>query len=363
MHAFLKGGKLTAGSSGSSEKASSSSSVGAPKESKKRPVPWVEKYRPRTVDDVVEQAEVVKVLKQCLSGADLPNLLLYGPPGTGKTSTILAAAHQLFGDMFRDRVLELNASDDRGINVVRTKIKNFAQLTASAVRPDGKPCPPFKIIILDEADAMTTAAQAALRRTMELQSRTTRFCLICNYVSKIIEPITSRCTKFRFKSIKEEKIIERLQYITDNEKVKVDGGALKAVMQVSGGDMRRAITILQSCYRLKGNNHEITKEDIYEISGVVPEKYLQELVSVCKSGDYSKLDNFATDFQYEAYSVAQFFEQLNEFIVFHDGLSDVQKAAILEKLGESSFRLNAGGSEYIQLMDFGAQTILALQRH
>lgn len=359
MHAFLKGGRAAAPSS---DKPSTSSADG-PKESKKRPVPWVEKYRPRTVDDVVEQSEVVQVLKQSLSGADLPNLLLYGPPGTGKTSTILAAARQLFGDMFKDRVLELNASDDRGINVVRTKIKTFAQLQASSLRPDGKPCPPFKIIILDEADAMTNAAQAALRRTMESQSRSTRFCLICNYVSKIIEPITSRCTKFRFKPIKEQKVIERLEHISAAEKVKVGDSGLKAVMQVSGGDMRRAITILQSCYRLKGSDHPITKEDIYEISGVVPEPFLEELISVCKTGDYTRLDKFATNFQYEAYSVAQFFEQLNEFIVFHEGLSDTQKATVLEKLGESAFRLNAGGSEYIQLMDFGAQMIIALQRH
>ncbi|XP_015517332.1 replication factor C subunit 4 [Neodiprion virginianus] len=345
MHGFLKRGKL-----GPSDRKPTSSS--SSKDKRKGPSPpWVEKYRPKTVEDVVEQGEVVKVLQQCLVGGDFPNLLFYGPPGTGKTSTILAAARQLFGDMYKDRILELNASDERGIQVIRDKVKTFAQLTASGTRPDGKPCPPYKIIILDEADSMTNAAQAALRRTMERESRSTRFCLICNYVSRIIEPLTSRCTKFRFKPLGQEKIIERLELICNMENLKADKAVLMKVVDASGGDMRRAITCLQSVSRLKGKGAEFAIDDVLEVTGVIPDKWLDEMIEMCQSKDYNKVEMFIDNYMMEAYAVSQVIEQLNDKIVYSTELSDKQKAIIGEKLAECSYRLLEGGSEYMQLID------------
>ncbi|XP_045475757.1 replication factor C subunit 4 [Harmonia axyridis] len=347
MQSFLKSGKL--GNSNIDKGASTSKT-----QKKSKLVPWVEKYRPETVNDVVEQNEVVAVLEQCISGADLPNLLFYGPPGTGKTSTILAAARQLFGDIYRERILELNASDERGIQVIRDKVKSFSQLTASASRKDGKPCPPFKIVILDEADSMTHAAQAALRRTIEKETKTTRFCLICNYVSRIIEPLTSRCSKFRFKPLNETKIHERLRLICDKESINCDDVAMKTLVETSGGDMRRAITCLQSCAKLQGTDTPISTETVLEVTGVVPQKWLTEFVEVCKKKNYMDAVDFIKKFGYEAYSASQFLEQFNVFLVKSECFSDEQKSIIGEKLGSINYYVQDGGSEYIQLCSLAA---------
>ncbi|KAG9351171.1 hypothetical protein JZ751_025061 [Albula glossodonta] len=322
MQAFLKGAATQ-----SAKPQKDKPAAGTCGEKKPKPVPWVEKYRPKCVDEVAFQEEVVAVLKKSLEGADLPNLLFYGPPGTGKTSTILAAARELYGpELYRQRVLELNASDERGIQVIREKVKTFAQLTVAGKRADGKPCPPFKIIILDEADSMTNAAQAALRRTMEKESRTTRFCLICNYVSRIIEPLTSRCSKFRFKPLDDKIQEERLLEICEKENLKYSKEAISALVKVSEGDLRKAITFLQSAARLNGEK-EITENIVTEIAGVVPSKMINSLLQTCYNSTFDKLE-----------------------IAIKEKLNDCQKSAITEKIAEVDKCLADGADEYLQMM-------------
>jgi len=325
------------------------------------PVPWVEKYRPRTVTDVAYQDQVVDVLKKSLTGSDLPNLLFYGPPGTGKTSTILAAARDLFGDIYKDRILELNASDERGIAVVRDKVKNFAQQTASGTRSDGTKCPPFKIIILDEADSMTKDAQSALRRTMEKCSRSTKFCLICNYVSRIIEPITSRCSKFRFKPIAKDILVKRIEMICEKESVKISDASVEAVITTSEGDLRKAITTLQSCARLKVDG-EVEKEDIYEITGVIPQRYIEGLLEVCQLNSYERLQQFVDDLICEGFSGHQLINQLHDEVVTSSNLTDVNKGEICEKLAQAESCLLEGADEYLQMMSVATYMMKVLNR-
>lgn len=323
-----------------------------PKQAAKKPthIPWVEKYRPKTVDDVAHQDEVVSVLKKSLQGADLPNLLFYGPPGTGKTSTILALARELFGDMYKSRILELNASDERGIQVVREKIKSFSQLTANATGPDGKPCPPFKIIILDEADSMTASAQAALRRTMEKETKTTRFCLICNYISRIIDPLTSRCSKFRFKPLPKDVLIQRLRSICTAEGVQCDDEVLNFLMDACEGDMRRAITLFQSVSRLKCGE-PLSSQDVAEVAGIIPKSRVDDLLASCASNSYEKLSTTVEDLVLEGFAASQLFNQLHDAIVLSSKYDDKQKSAIAEKLAICDHRLLEGADEFLQIMD------------
>lgn len=233
---------------------------------------WVEKYRPRSVSDVAHQTQVVHTLQKSVKASagrgDLPHLLFYGPPGTGKTSTALALCRDLFGAGARGRVLELNASDERGIKVVRDKIKTFAQ---GAVPTSGVgTAPPFKVIVLDEADAITVDAQTALRRTMEAHSRVTRFILICNYVSRIIGPLTSRCAKFRFAPLPAAAVTAQLRMVATAEHVPVPDPVLQALVHSSEGDLRKAINTLQAAHRMVPPGTQLTHEDVSAAACLVP---------------------------------------------------------------------------------------------
>jgi replication factor C subunit 2/4 len=212
--------------------------------------------------------------------------MFYGPPGTGKTSTILALSKELFGhEFFKQRVTELNASDERGIAVVREKIKKFAQRKI-ARHPDGRTdIPPIQICILDEADSMTGDAQAALRRIIEQFSSTTRFCIICNYISKIIDPLASRCVKFRFSPISKEAQMERLKLICEREGVEVAGDdVFNALIDISQGDLRRSINMLQTASAFKAKN--LTAKDIESISGVIPDDVIRKIDKVLVSSTH-----------------------------------------------------------------------------
>ncbi|KAK9370451.1 P-loop containing nucleoside triphosphate hydrolase protein [Lipomyces kononenkoae] len=345
-----------------------------------RQVPWVEKYRPESLDDVSSQDHAVSVLKRTLESANLPHMLFYGPPGTGKTSTILALAKQLYGpDLIRSRVLELNASDERGIAIVREKVKNFARAAVSTPTAQMKknyPCPPYKLIILDEADSMTQDAQAALRRTMETYSRITRFCLICNYVTRIIEPLSSRCSKFRFKPLDTGDAVSRLQDICEKEAVKYEDGVMLSLLQASDGDLRKAITLLQSAAKLHGattaaatqsadtddsemqvdtaTTEVVTVRSIEEISGRVPHDIIKRLIEAAsnQAGDrFARLQSAVEDVILDGWSAAQLLAQIHDELVMADDLGASAKNKIVAAVSEIDKRLLDGASEHLSVLD------------
>ncbi|KAK3617055.1 Subunit of heteropentameric Replication factor C (RF-C) [Elasticomyces elasticus] len=367
--------------------------------------PWVEKYRPKSLDDVTAQDHTVTVLRRTLQSANLPHMLFYGPPGTGKTSTVLALAKQLYGpELFKTRVLELNASDERGISIVREKVKDFArmQLSNPPAGPAGVeyrkkyPCPPYKIIVLDEADSMTQDAQSALRRTMETYSKITRFCLICNYVTRIIDPLASRCSKFRFKSLDEGNAGRRLEDIARLEHVKLEDGVVDTLLRCSEGDLRKAITFLQSAARLVGalgdapapadkkrkrgkiadddededamdvdqpatsSGAPVTVRNIEDIAGVIPNATIDNLVSAMQPSSkgtmYGRVAKSVEDLVAEGWSATQIVTQLYEQVVIVDQVAgDWQKSRIVLCFSDVDKRLVDGSDEHLTILDLCLQ--------
>lgn len=316
-------------------------------------IPWVEKYRPFLLDDIMYQDEVKCMLKNTINTGNLQHLLFYGPPGTGKTSTILALARELFGPYnFKDRTIELNASDERGINIVRNKIGRIAKTKNSNPDPN-YPSPPFKIIILDEADAMTTEAQSALRKTMETYSSITRFCFICNYINNIIEPITSRCIKFRFKPLNKISMMKKLSAISKSEKITIDNKCLEKIIDISEGDMRKSITLLQNSIYTFMQHNKITEEDIIEISNILPNKYIKKIEDVCilnKTDNIDDIIELTQNIIRSGYPILNIIKVINMTVIRTKNLKDSHKSEICILMSSCEKNLIEGADEYIQLL-------------
>jgi len=312
-------------------------------------LPWVEKYRPERIEDVAQQDEVVSALKTSLATGELPNLMFYGPPGTGKTTVAMALVKQFFGKDWRVRVKEMNASDDRGIHAIREKVKTFAQMaigTTEAGLANSKA--KFRVIILDEADSMTHDAQAALRRIMEEFVHVTRFIIICNYVSKIIEPLHSRCSKFRFQLVSGEFQKARLLYICEQEKCRVVAGAIDKLVVLSKGDMRCAVTLLQTAVNFYG---EVNEEALIEVACAVPDAHVDRLISgtrTAKSTD--EIQRVVKSFLLEGYNSQQVLERLLDAVMRDSSLTDLTKARCAMLFSQVDERLTAACDEELQLL-------------
>lgn len=302
-------------------------------------LPWVEKYRPKTLDDLVSQKDVVDTISRFMETGKLPHLLFYGPPGTGKTSTILACARKLYNKNVSSMVLELNASDDRGIGVVREQIKDFA--STQMIFRGG-----FKLVILDEADAMTNAAQAALRRVIEKYTTNVRFCIICNYVSKIIPALQSRCTKFRFAPLEEDLVIERLNLVVEAENVNITDSGKSALLRVSKGDMRRVLNILQACH----SAFDITGErEVYLCTGLPLPEDIEQIRDWLFNSDFTAARDSIVALKTErGLALQDILTELHE-VILELQLPAPVLAFLLDKMGEIECNLAVGASEALQL--------------
>lgn len=303
-------------------------------------LPWVEKYRPSTLDDLVSHEDIIKTVSKFIQEDQVPHLLFYGPPGTGKTSTILACARLLYSAaQMSSTVLELNASDDRGIGIVRGPILTFA--STRTIFKSG-----FKLIILDEADAMTMDAQNALRRIIEKYTENIRFCIICNYLSKIIPALQSRCTRFRFGPLSPEQILPRLNYVIDEEKVTVTEDGKKALLTLANGDMRKVLNVLQSTWLACKN---VTEDNVYTCVGHPLRTDIESIVKWLLN------ENFKTTYN----NIKEL--KMIKGLALHDIITEVHKYVhriefpfdimidLMDKMAEIEYRLCAGGNENIQL--------------
>ena len=310
---------------------------------------WAEKYRPKTLENMVNQKEIVERLKSFVKSRNVPHCIFAGPPGTGKTTAALCLARDLYGDAFREHVMELNASDERGINVVRETVKTFAR-----ARSIGEV--PFKIMILDESDNMTTDAQQALRRTMERYTETCRFILCANYSGKIIEPIQSRCAPFRFTFLPREEQDKYLKHIAENEDVKLLKDGLDAIFEVCSGDLRKAINTLQAAASL---SKPVDAKVVYSIAGRAHPADVQKMIEIAMDGNFLEARKQLREMILK-YGVAgsDIIRQIHTEI-FKTGIPELWKIKLADIVGEIDYRLVEGADEEVQLSALLARLVEA----
>lgn len=312
---------------------------------------WTEKYRPQVLDDMVNQTDIVSRLKNFVKEKSLPNLLFVGPAGIGKTTSILAMARDLYGPGYKNYILELNASDERGIDVIRDKVKNFARTAAIASDVT------FKILIMDEADSLTKAAQHALRRTMEIYTRTCRFCLIGNYSENIIEPIQSRCSIFRFSPLSEADTKEWISTIASKEDVQLLEGGLEAIYEASKGDLRKSINLLQAAAAVQGS--AVDDIAVYSILGRVSPKKVRDMIDLGLKGEFVEAREVLRSLLVDEGLAAKDIIRIVYSEVLKLKIPEIWKVRLSDTIGEIDYRLIQGGTAEIQLSVLVAKLALA----
>ncbi len=312
---------------------------------------WTEKYRPRKFEEVAGQEEIVKRVKSLTNSNNIPHLLFAGPAGTGKSTLALIVVKELFGESWRENYLELNASDERGIDVVRQKVKDFARTKALGDVP-------FKVVFLDEADALTREAQQALRRTMENFTSTCRFVLSCNYSSKIIDPIQSRCVIFRFQLLSKADIKERVDLIVQSEGLTITPEAFDVLYEASEGDCRRIINLLQATSSISPN---ITPDLINTIISHARPSDIKVVLDYALSGDFENSRTKLLDIMLKESVSGQDIIKAIQKEIWNLPIDAQLKVRLTEKTGEAEFRLVEGSDEFIQLEALLAGFVVAGQ--